>query len=227
MTSPQEMMTTLNSNQHGAMSETTTTTAMPAPRNKLAERKAAKAARIEWVVGQLKGGNCPSLDDLMDRFAITKTTAYLALRDALEKAQLTADEAKNIKRDAEVKGVNIRGERVLLPRRRIIPLRFDYSGGFSSLHVSYETMWGKCWGDVGLDVDIRGKFRGGRLRPGICKTISKRIVRLARRKWGEFICDLTPGKVLEDLQVAGIARCNGEAVEPGYGSDEAPASIAS
>lgn len=144
--------------------------------------------RTEIVAAYIKGGAIPRADEVADMLGVSKATAQRTIVLALDylahgcKHETPFDSSKK-----------------MIPRRRILCNGITLAGGFATLTIRYGTMWGAAFGYVELTIPVAGEFQKGRLPFDTATRIAERVVDLCREKWGEFICDLTTARVIEDM----------------------------
>jgi hypothetical protein len=144
--------------------------------------------RTEVVAAYIKGGAIPRADEVADMLGVSKATALRTIVLALDYL------AHGCKHEAPFDS-----SKKMIPRRRILCNGITLAGGFATLTIRYGTMWGAAYGYVELTIPVAGEFQKGRLPFDTATRIAERVVDLCREKWGEFICDLTTARVIEDM----------------------------
>lgn len=144
--------------------------------------------RTEVVAAYIKGGAIPRADEVADMLGVSKATAQRTIVLALD--YLANGGNHEMPFDSSKK---------MIPRRRILCNGISLGGGFATLTIRYGTIWGAAFGYVELTIPVAGEFQKGRLLFDTATRIAERVVDMCREKWGEFICDLTTAKVIEDM----------------------------
>jgi hypothetical protein len=144
--------------------------------------------RTEVVAAYIKGGAIPRADEVADMLGVSKATAQRTIVLALDYL------AHGCKHEAPFDS-----SKKMIPRRRILCNGITLAGGFATLTIRYATMWGADFGHIELTIPVAGEFQKGRLPFDTATRIAERVVDLCREKWGEFICDLTTARVIEDM----------------------------
>lgn len=144
--------------------------------------------RTEVVAAYIKGGAIPRADEVADMLGVSKATAQRTIVLALDYL------AHGCKHETPFDST-----RKMTARQRIICNGIRLAGGFATLTIRYGTMWGADFGYVELTIPVAGEFQKGRLTFDTATRIAERVVDLCREKWGEFICDLTTARVIEDM----------------------------
>lgn len=144
--------------------------------------------RTEVVAAYIKGGAIPDAEYIAAMLGVSKSTAQRTIVLALDylangcKHETPFDSSKK-----------------MIPRRRILCNGISLGGGFATLTTRYGTMWGAAFGYVELTIPVAGEFQKGRLPFDTATRIAERVVDMCKEKWGDFICDLTTAKVIEDM----------------------------
>lgn len=144
--------------------------------------------RTEVVAAYIKGGAIPRADEVADMLGVSKATAQRTIVLALDYL------AHGCKHETPFDST-----RKMTARQRILCNGISLAGGFATLTIRYGTMWGADFGYVELTIPVAGEFQKGRLPFDTATRMAERVVDLCREKWGEFICDLTTAKVIEDM----------------------------
>ena len=158
--------------------------------------------RTEVVAAYIKGGAIPDAEYIATMLGVSKATAQRTIVLALD--YLANGGNHEIPFDSSKK---------MIARRRILCNGISLGGGFATLTIRYGTIWGAAFGYVELTIPVAGQFQKGRLPFDTATRIAERVVDLCREKWGEFICDLTTARVIEDMHREEIcwgtpAECN-------------------
>ena len=158
--------------------------------------------RTEIVAAYIKGGAIPRADEVADMLGVSKATAQRTIVLALDYL------AHGCRHETPFDST-----RKMTARQRILCNGITLAGGFATLTIRYGTMWGADFGYVELTIPVAGEFQKGRLPFDLATRIASRVVDMCKEKWGEFICDLTTAKVIEDMHREEIcwgtpAECN-------------------
>lgn len=157
---------------------------MGTPYKSMSRRK----ERTEVVAAYIKGGAIPDAEYIADMLGVSKSTAQRTIVLALD--YLANGGEHETPFDSTKK---------MIARQRILCNGISLAGGFATLTIRYGTIWGAAFGYVELTIPVAGEFQKGRLPFDMATRIAERVVDMCREKWGEFICDLTTARVIEDM----------------------------
>ena len=156
---------------------------MGQPYGSMSKRK----ERVDAVAAFIHGGGTPTLATISEQYGISPASARRTIQLALDQL---AGRAPSPRYDSDKK---------MLARHRVLCRDISFGGGFATLSVEFITMWGEVWGVVRRTYDVAGKFQHGRLPYALGLEIAEDCIAACTERWGDFVCDLTPRRVLEAL----------------------------